>query len=370
MNYFALLAGMALLFTISSTAQTVYTKDGMALGDRKELVKACVDGVKEEMTSLDGKPVKMKKMCSCMVDEMMPNLEFAVFMAAAQEGQEAMNKLIMRDDIFPLVLACASENKAEIEAAQGDVEMRDLPGGDALFMKSCMAGVDLEMAKDPSIAEIGIDWEMYCQCVMDESNERGMSLSEMLHADDTESEAFQEVIMPCMLFAMGAEENVEGAMDEVEFETEPDWDRDNATEYRSMRGTPSIEGQALEVKLPLTQEGESWSVKIEIGDEIVTFRIDPTQAKTSVTDKVYWGAVTAGMGYPIYPPDSLGVFVEPQEVLTKHVLVMNMNVGGYEVRMTEMLGTEGDLCVLGQDVLGQFIKWEILKEENALLLVK
>ena len=186
------------------SAQTVYTKDGVPLGDGALLVRTCKEAadasLKGRAMVLQGIEVDTRAYCECAMLNLIPSLESADIMEANQSGR--MMDFLLQGENLNILMNCIQENSimdsSEFNFSRLMRETEAIGNMDAqtFFLKSCLEGVRQE---DPAGEVISDQMaKEYCQCAIDallESDE--YSFEDVMEAEDPQSDVFQKIVVPC-----------------------------------------------------------------------------------------------------------------------------------------------------------------------------
>ena len=211
---------LAACWALQLSAQTVYTKDGVPLGDGDLLVKICQESADASLKGkdlfLNGIALDTRAYCECAMLNLIPSLESSVIIEANASGK--MMELLMEGENFQILIDCVSEN-ATIESSavnfgrllRGvDDEMGDK--AQEYFMQSCLQGVRQE---DPTGEFISDQMARdYCQCAIDALLESDTySFEDVLQAEDPNSAVFEAIVVPCASQVFGVpSEDIDAAV--------------------------------------------------------------------------------------------------------------------------------------------------------------
>jgi hypothetical protein len=199
--------GALALLSLASSAQTVYTKDGMPLGDGAFLLRTCKEAadasLKGRAMVLQGIEVDTRAYCECAMLNLIPSLESADIIEAIESGQ--MMDFLLQGENLNILMQCIQDNsnidsseinfsrlmrEAEATGNIGDMDAQ------TFFLKSCLEGV---RQQDPSGDLISDQMAKdYCQCAIDallESDE--YTFEDVMDAEDPDSDVFQKIVVPC-----------------------------------------------------------------------------------------------------------------------------------------------------------------------------
>jgi hypothetical protein len=207
---------LAACWALQLSAQTVYTKDGVPLGDGDLLVKICQESADASLQGkdlvLNGITLDTRAYCECAMLNLIPSLESSVIIEANASGK--MMELLTESENFQILIDCVSEN-ATIDSSAVNFG-RLMRGADdqaqEYFMQSCLQGVRQE---DPTSMFITDQMARdYCQCAIDallESDE--FSFADVLQAEDPNSAVFEAIVVPCASEVFGVpSEDIDAAV--------------------------------------------------------------------------------------------------------------------------------------------------------------
>lgn len=187
-----------------ASAQTVYTKDGVPLGDGALLVRTCKEAadasLKGRAMVLQGIEVDTRAYCECAMLNLIPSLESADIIEANESGR--MMDFLLQGENLNILMNCIQENSnidsSEVNFGQllREVESEYDMDAQSFFMISCLKGV---RQQDPTGDVISDQLaKEYCQCAIDallESDE--YTFEDVMDAEDPQSDVFQKIVVPC-----------------------------------------------------------------------------------------------------------------------------------------------------------------------------
>jgi hypothetical protein len=372
MRHFSVLILLCCL-GFSPFAQQIYTKDGVSLGERETLVKACADGASEETEmEFEGVTVNFETMCGCMMDELIPRVTAAEFMVAAQ--QDAMEQLMMRDDLFPIVLECVLGDDDAAEAA-------DATGFRGFFMKECVNG----MLEEESWMDEGLDGtpittadaEVYCECALEKVKANGISFEALQRIEEEDSEMYNELVLPCVMEMLEGIGREESKHTEVIDSSEPasenmDGAISNSLKSKPRRAAPKITGSsAATVDIPLQFAFNQYKVKLTIGSTSRYYLLDTGASDLIISKDVERELREDGL---LDDRDYIGTeryeMADGSIVTADVVRLKSVTIGEYTVENVEaaILPDGGMLC--GLSFLDVFSDWSIIRKDNVLRLYR
>ena len=192
------------LATCIVSAQVVYTKDGVPLGDGALLVRTCKEAadasLKGRAMVLQGIEVDTRAYCECAMLNFIPSLESEDIIEANESGR--MMDFLLQGENLNILMNCIQEN-SNIDSSEvnfgkllREVESEYDMDAQSFFMISCLKGV---RQQDPT-GEVISDQiaKEYCQCAIDallESDE--YTFVDVMEAEDPQSDVFQKIVVPC-----------------------------------------------------------------------------------------------------------------------------------------------------------------------------
>lgn len=335
---------------ISSNAQVVATKDGAKLGDRDILVSECARAAGEETVEMGGQEIDYSTMCACLIDEMIPRVTLDEFTKAAADDRVV--DLMMRDDLYPVVMECVMANMGDIGetkiAPQGEraEQMHDM------FMLSCIKGM-VEPDEDGfSVSEEQAN--IYCQCALEKATEKGLSVNQMLSAEQEDSEVFNELVLPCVM-NMLADDSSEGLYEDEESYEVPE--------------TYITGAKALQIEVPLQDAFGHFKIKLVIGGVARYYLLDTGASDLILSNDFERELLLSGvLTRESYIGTDLYELADGSIVTADVVVIPEIQVGDYVLHnaTAAVLPEGGMLCGMG--LLNQFSDWSINRDRNMLRL--
>ena len=202
-----LILGVLALLALASSAQTVYTKDGMPLGDGALLVRTCKEAadasLKGRAMILQGIEVDTRAYCECAMLNLIPSLESADIIEANESGR--MMDFLLQGENLNILMNCIQEN-SNIDSSELNFSrhLRDIEAAGSVgnmeaqtfFLKSCLEGV---RQQDPAGDVISDQMaKEYCQCAIDALMESdAYTFGDVMEAADPQSDVFKKIVVPC-----------------------------------------------------------------------------------------------------------------------------------------------------------------------------
>jgi clan AA aspartic protease (TIGR02281 family) len=322
-------------------AQLVRTKDGIALGERQEFIAPCVEAAGESMIDIAHFRIDALHYCSCLCDQLIPNITFAELQHALTEQDVA--SLVLDDRFYELFMACA------MATAEFDDELNmstlDLTGpGAMLYMKECERTARAEIPDHPLASTLA---GRYCQCSLEQLQIQNISYGELLLVEQEDSRAFNELVMPCL--------------------------NQLRSELNLLAETPSsvILGTTLNCVVPLVDLlGKGFNVKLTIGGMVRYFLLDTGASDLIIGDELERELLRKGVITSASYPGLAKTYelADGSRKEARMVLLNEVVIGEYRVRNVLAAVVDGGSLLCGRSFLDQFRHWEIRGARNELLL--
>lgn len=332
-----------LSMALHGTAQKVMSKDGMELGERQSLIEACMKG--GEQQTVQGVTMSMAEFCACICDELMPNLNSWELLEATQTN--SMETLMLKPDNLELLLACAEDKFSvhdDYRFGSDKIDEFQWAVAKANCVRECM--------RDPEVRDL-INEEQadrYCDCALGKLIEKGFTYKELMEIEDTDSEAFMEVALPCLLGVFeGGDEVPESIYDPAD-----------------------IRGRKPSVKVPLTEvPGLGFKLKLDIGGFTRYYVLDTGASDLIIDDVLEEKLLDAGV---ITEENYWGIveynLANNETVPARVYIVDNITIGGYQVNNVVMACMDGGSLLCGKGFLDKFSRWELHKKDKVLVVYR
>lgn len=338
-----------LSFPMIGFGQSIYSKDNVNLGDREAFITTCV-GSANKVINLNGIDIKMTSYCSCVCDQLMPEL-YSWEMEEAVENN-ALMELFTIDKNFKILLDCATSNvKVEDDYNFGYKSFEEYSEAEILFgIKSCV----FEAKKDSELTELFTNSQIYsyCSCAIEKLIREGYNVGQLNKIEDENSEAFNEITLPCiekLLFEDGISEP---------FKNEYIIDDISGNHYMN------------EIKLN-NFLGNGYKIRINIDGVVKYFLFD-----TGATDLIIDSEMERELIFngSIKKEDYLGeqefVLADNSIVIGRVVRLNNIKIGDYIVDNVIVSVLDGGSLLCGLGLLDKFRKWDFIKDSGSLKIYK
>lgn len=335
---------ISLIIIQTSFSQTIRSKDGIELGERSTFVESCVGGSREKMMDVNGMQFKTYDYCSCVCDQLIPNLNFRDMEIAMKEDK--LVELFLQDDNLNIILDCLDGNYTIDESyefnagAESDVAIE-------IAKKQCVK----EIINDP---EMGAKWdeefaEEYCSCALEKLYNSGYTYKDLMQIEDENSETFNEIAVPCITEILAKQ-------------------KESKNKY-----IPSdIIGKDEISKVELIDYlGQGFKVKLKIGGISKYFLFDTGASDLIINkdfkrDLLIEGVITKQS----YVGEETYLMANNEEAKAQVVLIDDIKIGDFTVNNVHIGILDDGALLCGKGFLDKFKKWELDKENKILTLYK
>ena len=335
-----------------SFSQSIKSKDGIILGDRKDFILTCTaSGLKQsQKLNIGVVEVGWNEYCSCVVDKLMPNI-------TSTEMLEAMSKndlmsLFFKEGNLELILSCVEGFASKNEEALSNLELkrnndpRVAKLQKDLSVKECIKYASEEQNyfnEEDFLSDKVI--KDYCNCAVEKMFDGGYTFGQMLETDDESSDTFNEIVMACLSDVLQVDENY------------------------NLNSTISGGVSSL---VPLTNYfGNGYKVKIKIGGEEKYFLLD-TGASDIIIDRDFERELLLNgvLSRKDYVGKADYMMANNKVVNADLVKIKEIEIGDYIVNDVVIGIIDEGALLCGISFLDLFKKWEIDKDSNTLILYK
>ena len=338
-----------LCLPVISFGQSIYSKDKINLGDREEFITACVRSG-NKMISLNGVDIKMTSYCSCACDQLMPELYSWEIEEAVEK--DAMINLFTKDKNLKIILDCAEPNiKIDDNYIFGYKLFEEYSQAElSVGIQSCV----LEAKRDTELTELftANQISLYCSCAVEKLIREGHTMGQLNKIDDENSEAFNEIALPCFENLLIREENSESSVNEYIVD--------------------DISGHVYMTEIKLNNFlGNGYKIKINIDGVVRYFLFD-----TGATDLIINSDMERELIFngSIKKEDYLGeqefVLADNSVVTGRIVRLNNVKIGDYRVNNVIASVLDGGSLLCGLGLLDKFRKWDFIKDFEILKIYK
>lgn len=333
--------------SLFSFGQAVYTKDNVYIGEKPDFMKECVGAAEDELMNISGYTIETEKYCSCMCDNVIPQLYSKDLEAAAESDN--MVAFLTQGDNLTLIMECLEGNYT-IE----DNYLYSQETVDELTRTVMITSCSQELINDPEAAAIFTE-EMateFCTCAVDELIAKGYTYEQIMQAEDENSQAFNELVLPCVMKVMGEGLDLE--------------------EEVSLYNPDDIIGNLRSTRVPLTDYlKQGYKVKIDIGGVSKYFLLDTGASDLLISSELEKELLKKGaIQSADYAGESEYTLANGETVIARVVYLSNIQMGDYTINNVVAGIIEGGSLLCGNSLLGKFSHWEIDQKNMQLILYK
>ena len=329
--------------------QSIYSKDHVSLGDRQTFINTCVKSANGTI-NLNGIDVKAKSYCSCVCDQLIPEL-YSWEMEEAVKN-DAMIKLFTTDKNLKIILDCAEPNiKIEDNYNFGYKSFEEYSEAEiSVGIKSCV----FEANRDTELTELFTANQiyLYCSCAIEKLIREGHTMGQLNKIEDENSEAFNEIALPCLESLL-----IEGGNSES-----------SVNEYI----VDDILGHVYMTEIRLNNFlGSGYKIKINIDGVVRYFLFDTGATDLIINSEMERELIFNGS---IKKEDYLGekefVLADNSVVIGRTVRLNNVKIGDYRVNNVIASVLDGGSLLCGLGLLDKFRKWDFIKDFETLKIYK
>jgi hypothetical protein len=335
--------------TMYVSSQTIRSKDGVVLGDKKEFVDECVKSAKSSTMNLNGVEFNTYRYCSCMAETLIPTLKYKDLENAVASNK--LMELLMEDKNFKILKQCV-EGNVKVDSSY-KIDQYNKPEDTVIIRKMAIKNCALEFLKisDTSSLITSKIAEEYCDCAINKMFGKGYTAKDISNLKDANSSIYNEIIIPCVTNILF---------------------RNNLPEERNVYKGTDIHGSPFSSKVPfVNRSGRTLNIKIEIGKTSNYFLFDTGASELIINSDIERELLLDGF---LKREDYLGekkfVLANNQEIDAQIIKLKSVKIGDYTISnvIAAVIKDGAPLC--GTGFLDKFKKWELLKAENVLILYK
>jgi clan AA aspartic protease (TIGR02281 family) len=327
-------------------AQKIKTKDGVVIGERNDFILTCTKGAEKKMIQFNGFEFEAKNYCTCVCDNLIPQIYNWEMEKAMKENKIA--DLFLKDKNLDILMKCLDGNyKIDDDFKFQYYENPDLQK--KVGIKSCMNEILDDVEKRGIFTKAQA--ELYCECAVIKLFDKGYTYKEMLEIEDENSEIFNEIALPCLNEALNSN-----------------------PEYQSANSynTNDIVGGSYRTLIPLVDYlGQGYKLKINISGISKYFLFD-TGASDLIIDRETEREllINGALKKDSYLEKTEYVMANNKKIKGQLVKVNNVTIGDYKVNNVIISVIEEGSLLCGKSFLDKFKNWEIDKINKTLILYK
>lgn len=323
-------------------AQQVVTLDGIDLGDRSELIDACVEGIGSEMITAEGMSISSRRICTCIVDSIFTRMTATQLEEMLETGEADEFLYLYLEEL----MACAGD---DIQVADDYVFSNENVNSQTrdIAVKVCAEAM-MESAKEDGLPITRSQADEFCTCAMDKMLAAGYQYADLQKMEEQDGAVFNEVLLACLEPLLGT-----GGLSSNVYNPSDIAGRGAYTEVKLLNFA------SVGRKIKMTFDGVEKYFLFDTGASEVIISTELERQlllKGAITEEQYLGVTTFQLAD--------GTMVE-----ARVVSLNNVRIGDYTVNnlVVAILDQGGMLCGMG--LLNKFKKWEI-KGDNTLILYR
>ena len=339
-----ILALLILLISLKINAQkteNLYTKDGIILGNKTQLINQCVKGIKVKS---DTNPDEKIKVCECnlnLISKFYTAKELRQIMDSGQNPYMEIFKS-KNPEILEEFKQCSSKY---IKILDQNANLTTMTKN---FSDSFIMACQYQLNNDISINKENIDIIKYCECLDNEYSKKGITISNLKEFQDENSVSYNEILQNCI--------NKKGV---IKNKKEQNIDNDVSSTKKNDY-------------IDVINNSSSYKVKISFEKISKYFIIDSGASDTSISVDLERDLLLDGIiKKENYLEDGYYTLADGREIKCKRIMLNNIKIGDFFVNnvIISIKGTGNDL-LLGKSFLNKFKKWSINNEQQNLYLEK
>jgi len=336
------------LAMIVSSSQVVYTKDGVELGDRSNFINSCIGGFDKDDIDLNGITVNKYKYCSCVCDNLIPEVTSDEILIAMKTND--LSSLFLKDQNLKIIMKCVDGNmKIEDDFVFKENEYSER--SKKLAIQNCVNQV-LNNSSDYSWTEAQAN--EYCECAIEKMYDAGMTFKDAKEATEEDSRAFNEIVIPCM------NEILNNTIE------------NDVNEYYNTYNKTDIKGSAFSSEIVLIDYlGLGFKIKIEI-DGITKYFLFDTGAADLIIDRDFERdlLINGSINKDSYLGKNIYIMANNEEVEADMLKVNRLKLGDYTVNnvIVAVIDEGGMLC--GKSLFDKFRTWKFYENDRKLIVYK
>ena len=326
--------------------EEVFSKDGTLLGKKNELVKNCITNfsldeniiIREDSETY----VNKKKLCECMITTITKHLNYDEI-SRIIDNTLKIEKIVYKKGNEAMLDDFKNCSGILLNSLDEDFDISN--GG---FDDDFLLGCESRMNKSYNNLSEVIDSHLYCECLKNETNKKGLKVS-LKDLKDENSVVYNEIIVNCI--------NKTGVIK----------NKENNTTENDVIGNNNFES------IPIVNINEIHKVKISFGDISKYFIIDSGASYTTISSNLERELLLDGIiKKESYLDDEDFKTADGSIITCKVILLNNINIGGFIVNNVKIAVVKNDKSdlLLGKSLLNKFKNWSIDNQKSLLYLEK
>lgn len=337
---------LSILFIKTSFGQDIKTKDGVSLGLRSALISGCAEKSESTMMDFNGVEVDALSYCSCVFDQLIPNINSWEFERAIREDR--IDMLFQKEENLAILMQCVEpslrfEDDYKFSAEDyGEFET-------SLGIKMCVNEVMTSKETQGHFSKT--DAEAYCECAITELLKAGFTWKDVSQFEDENSQIFNEIFVPCL-------NNL----------TESSQVFGSSNTYRSS----DIDGGEYRSVVPLINYlGIGYKLKISIGGVTNYYVFDTGASDLIINRDIERELLLNGsLRRESYLEKTEYTMANNEIVTAQLVKLDNVVIGGYTVNNVVIAIIDEGSLLCGKSLLDKFRDWNLDAKNEELILFR
>lgn len=335
-----------LLLSLEIISQPIYTKDFVLLGYQDDVFSDCLGADNQNYLYVNNRLINKHFFCKCIIAELIPKIRFDELKSAIDNDK--MEELFLQKKYLKVIDPCM-KHYAEIENAYSFDNVEISEKDKQLYITICIENFDLDSEFSNSISpQIKKD---YCECEVNTMIKNGYSLNQIFEIGNEDSEAFNEIIVPCFTEIMGHFYDLEAST-----AYEPD----------------DIHGDYLKSAVSLIDYmGQGYKIKLSIGGITKYYYFDTGATFLVISSEFEQELLSTGKITLDNYKDITEIMLANNEIIEARIIELNnIVIGSFIVDNVTVAVIDGGALLCGNSLLNKFSKWEIDTEQMQLILYK
>lgn len=333
-----------LLFCLTTFAQTgfdddyYYMKCGTKLGKKSELIEACASAIPKEYHEAYREQAKV---CACLMKTIAKHYTYKELESLVKIYGSDFSKVIYKDGDLAVVSDLEDCAMTYID------QSFDITKAGESFEEGFMIGCIRELKNNPDLKEVDIDEYVYCDCIKEEIQKRGFSLSQLEEIEDENSVLFNEVFISCL--------SKPGVMKE------------------ESASTNDVVGYSKSDYVPLINYGVAFKVKVKVGNLSKYFIFDSGASDVLISSDFERELLLEGLiRKEDYLTDDYYSLADGSIVKCRRILLDDFEIGDFTVNnvIVAIVDNSDNSLLLGKSFLDKFSNWSIDNKNSTLYLEK
>ena len=344
-----IIISIIILIKVAVIGQTIMTKDHKSLGEKSVFISSCLKGFEKQTVNLNGIDVKTYSYCSCVCDNIIPQLTSNEIITAMKEDN--LKSLFFKDGNLEILMSCVEDNmKINDDYEFNKDNQTEL--SKELQIKSCVKEV-VSNKEDYQWTESQA--ESYCSCAMDKLYSEGYTFKDLQQIENEDSKTFNEIVVPCISQVINNNNQLNEELNYVNKYLKKD-----------------IIGQDSYSKVELIDYmGLGYKVKLDIDGVIKYFLFDTGASDLVINRELERELLINGtLKKESYVGKDIYLMANNEEVSADIAIVDKLKIGDYIVNNVYIAIIEKGSLLCGNGLLEKFKSWEFKKDVSTLILFK